>query len=75
MDAPRSGNSKPYARKSVRNVWIAALSATAGFMVERRKPAQKPLLRIKVRDVVYLKAETAAQPRQEGFTVKEATTI
>jgi hypothetical protein len=59
-----------YARKSVRNVWIAALSATAGFMVERRKLAQKPLLRIKVRDVVELKAETATQPRQEGFTVR-----
>jgi hypothetical protein len=44
-----------YARKSVRDVWIAALSATAGFMVERRKLAQKPLLRIKVRDVVDLK--------------------
>jgi hypothetical protein len=44
-------------------------------MVERRKLAQKPLLRIKVRDVVDLKAETAAQPRQEGFTLKEATTI
>lgn len=56
-----------YARKSVRDVWM---SSTAGFMFERRKLAQKPLLRIKVRDVVDLKAETAAQPRQ-----KEATTI
>jgi hypothetical protein len=62
-------------RRSARDVWIAALSATAGFMVERRKLAQKPLLQIKVRDVVDLKAETAAQPRQEGYTLKEVTTI
>jgi hypothetical protein len=47
----------------------------AGFMVKRRKLAQKPLLQIKVRDVVDLKAETAAQPRQEGFTLKKVTTI
>jgi hypothetical protein len=62
-------------RRSARDVWIAALSATAGFMVERRKLAQKPLLQIKVRDVVDLEAETAAQPRQEGYTLKEVTTI
>jgi hypothetical protein len=33
------------------------------------------LLQIKVRDVVDLEAETAAQPRQEGYTLKEVTTI
>jgi hypothetical protein len=64
-----------YARKAVRDVWIASLSATAGFMVERRKLAQNPFRGIKVREVVDSNEETAAQPRQKGFTLAEATKI
>ena len=37
-------------RDSIRKVWIAALSATASFMVERRKLDQNPFLGIRVRD-------------------------
>jgi hypothetical protein len=41
---------KEYAHKSIKDVWLAALSATAGFMVERRKLDQNPFLRLKVRE-------------------------
>nr|BCE70208.1 hypothetical protein XF8B_03190 [Bradyrhizobium diazoefficiens] len=64
-----------YNRKSVRLVWIASLSATAGFMVERRKPgAQNPFRGIVVRDAVDTNAE-AKPPRQKGFTQAEAKKI
>jgi hypothetical protein len=39
-----------FARKSIKDVWIAALSATAGFMVERRRLDQNPFLRMTVRE-------------------------
>jgi site-specific recombinase XerD len=66
-----------YARKSIRDVWIASLSATAGFMLERRRLAQNPFRGIKVRDDAAEKAkqELIAQPRQKGFMPAEATTI
>jgi len=38
-----------YAPRSIKDVWFAALSATAAFMVERRKLGQNPFLRLKVR--------------------------
>lgn len=64
-----------YNRKSVRLVWIASLSATAGFMVERRKPgAHNPFRGIVVRDAVDPNAE-AKPPRQKGFTQAEAKKI
>jgi hypothetical protein len=37
------------AKKSIKDVWIASLSATAGFMVERRKLTQNPFAGIRVR--------------------------
>ena len=36
-------------KKSIKDVWIASLSATAGFMVERRKLAQNPFAGVRVR--------------------------
>jgi hypothetical protein len=39
-----------FAHKSIKDVWIAALSATAGFMVERRELDQNPFLRLTVRE-------------------------
>ena len=66
-----------YARKSIRDVWIASLSATAGFMLERRRLTQNPFRGVKVRDDVAEKAkqELIVQPRQKGFTASEAATI
>jgi hypothetical protein len=63
-----------YDRGSVRLVWIAALSATAGFMVERRRLAQNPFRGIVIRDAVDENAE-AVPPRQKGFTQDEAKKI
>ena len=64
-----------YNRNSIRLVWIAALSATAGFMVERRRPgAHNPFRGIVVRDAIDANAE-AVPPRQKGFTAAEAKTI
>jgi hypothetical protein len=64
-----------YNRNSVRLVWIAALSATASFMVERRRPgAHNPFRGIVIRDVVDENAE-ATPPRQKGFTQDEAKKI
>jgi hypothetical protein len=66
---------KGYNRKSVRLVWIASLSATAGFMVERRRAgAHNPFRGIVVRDAVDLTVE-AKPPRQKGFTQAEAKKI
>ncbi|TKT71414.1 hypothetical protein YH63_008310 [Afipia massiliensis] len=61
-----------YAEKSIRDVWIASLSATAGFMVERRRLAQNPFLQIRVRNSV---ATNSLRPRKKGFTKKEAEAI
>jgi site-specific recombinase XerD len=61
-----------YAEKSIRDVWIASLSATAGFMVERRQLNQNPFLQIRVRNSV---ATNTRPPRKKGFTKKEAEAI
>ncbi len=67
-----------YAHKSIKDVWVAALSATAGFMVERRKLDQNPFLRLTVRED---KSDAAAaemrqqQPPRKGFTPEEAKLI
>lgn len=68
---------KDYARNSVRLVWIAALSATAGFMVERRRLAQNPFRGIVIRDEVEepKPGEEPTPPRQKGFTQVEAKII
>jgi len=63
-----------YGRSSVRLVWIAALSATAAFMVERWRLAQNPFRGIVVRDTVDENV-ISAPPRQKGFTQEEAKTI
>jgi site-specific recombinase XerD len=66
-------------RESIRKVWIAALSATASFMVERRKLDQNPFLGIRVRDEdASENAEREKQqkePPRKGFTPREAKTI
>ena len=67
-----------YAHKSIKDVWVAALSATAGFMVERRKLDQNPFLRLKVReDKSNVAAGEAQQPQppRKGFTPEEAKLI
>ncbi|MGY8710529.1 hypothetical protein RAD16_32740 [Bradyrhizobium sp. 18BD] len=68
---------KDYARNSVRLVWIASLSATAGFMVERRRPgAHNPFRGIVVRPAVEKLGEKPPEPpRQKGFTQGEAVKI
>jgi site-specific recombinase XerD len=38
-----------YERESIKKVWIASLSATAGFAKERREIDQNPFLQITVR--------------------------
>jgi integrase len=70
---------KKIAPKSIKDVWIAALSATAGFMVERRKLDQNPFLRMKVRDDKSNGRENAAGetqlPPRKGFIPTEASLI
>lgn len=65
-------------RNSIRKVWIAALSATAGFMVERRKLDQNPFLGIRVRDEdasENAEQEKQKEPPRKGFTPQEAKRI
>jgi site-specific recombinase XerD len=69
---------KKFARKSIRDVWIASLSATAGFMVERRKLDQNPFYRIRVRDEdpsENTEHEKLKEPPRKGFTPEEVTAI
>lgn len=61
-----------YAEKSIRDVWIASLSATAGYMVERRQLNQNPFLQIRVRNSIET---NSLPPRKKGFTKKEAEAI
>ncbi len=61
---------KGFARKSIRDVWIASLSATAGFMCERRKLTQNPFRGIKVRDVRDSKLDD-----EKGFTAEQTKKI
>jgi hypothetical protein len=64
---------KKFARKSIKDVWIAALSATAGFMVERLKLDQNPFQRMKVREDKSARPAAEAQlPPRKGFTPEEA---
>jgi integrase len=66
-------------RDSIRKVWLAALSATAGFMVERSKLDQNPFLGIRVRDEDASenaeKEKQQKEPPRKGFTPQEAKTI
>jgi integrase len=66
-------------RDSIRKVWIAALSATASFMVERRKLDQNPFLGIRVRDEDASenaeKEKQQKEPPRKGFTPQEAKCI
>jgi site-specific recombinase XerD len=70
---------KKIPRDSIRKVWIAALSATAGFMVERRKLEQNPFLGIRVRDEDASenaeKEKQQKEPPRKGFTPQEAKKI
>lgn len=70
---------KDVPRDSIRKVFIAAVSATAGFAVERRKLDLNPFLGIRVRDKdVSENAEVEKeqkQPPRKGFTPEEARKI
>lgn len=59
-----------FIEKSVRDVWLASLSATAGFMVERRKTTINPFRGIKVRNVRDGKPDD-----EKGFTSEQAKII
>jgi site-specific recombinase XerD len=58
------------AKKSVRDVWIASLKATAGFMVERRKLDTNPFAGIRIRGVKGTK-----DSNKKGFSDGEAIAI
>ncbi|MCK1667965.1 DUF6538 domain-containing protein [Bradyrhizobium sp. 153] len=69
---------KKFARKSIRDVWIASLSATAGFMVERRKLDQNPFYRIRVRDEDPSETpelDKVKEPPRKGFSPEEIKII
>jgi integrase len=59
-----------FAAKSVRDVWLASLKATAGFMVERRQLKTNPFLGIRVRGVKESKADD-----EKAFSDSQAKTI
>jgi hypothetical protein len=72
--------------KSVKDVWIASLSAVAGFMMEKRKlRAENPFKAIRVRErfdeederkAAEIAASTVTmQPRQKGYSHSEAVAI
>ncbi len=70
---------KGFAQKSIKDVWIAALAATAGFMVERTLLDVNPFLGMKVRkndpsSAAARNVEPTTPPRK-GFTPQEAHTI
>jgi site-specific recombinase XerD len=58
------------AKKSVRDVWIASLKATAGFMVERRKLTENPFAGIRIRGVKATK-----ESNKKGFSDAQAKLI
>lgn len=61
---------RKYAKKSIRDVWIASIRATAGFAVERRKLKTNPFSGVKIR------GDDKADPSsKKGFTDDQATTI
>ena len=57
-------------KKSIRDVWIASLKATAGFMVERRKLDKNPFAGIRVRG-----AKATKDSNKKGFTDDQAKNI
>lgn len=69
---------KKIPRDSIRKVFIAAISATAGFMVERRKLDQNPFLGMRVRDEdpsENAEENEQKEPPRKGFTPEEARRI
>lgn len=59
------------AKKSIREVWIASLRATAGFQIERGKlKGENPFSRIRIRGV-----KSTKQSNQKGFSDLQASTI
>ncbi|PZA10763.1 hypothetical protein DNX69_15560 [Rhodopseudomonas palustris] len=69
---------KGFARKSIRDVWIAALSATAGFMVERRKLDLNAFRGIRVREddgAVAQREKLNSEPPRKGFNPEEAELV
>ena len=58
------------AKKSVRDVWIASLKATASFMVERRQLDKNPFAGIRIRGVKGTK-----DSNKKGFTDAQAEAI
>jgi hypothetical protein len=66
---------KGFATKSVRDVWIASLSATAGFATERRKVSINVFRGITVRDAAEDEDAASELPRQKGFTLPQAEII
>jgi integrase len=67
---------KGIAHKSIKDVWIAALSATAGFMVEQTKLDANPFSGMKVRKNGATPQEPGqTTPPRKGFTEEEAKTI
>jgi len=61
---------KKIAAKSVRDVWLASVKATAGFMIEKKKLKANPFAGIKVRGVKEGKADD-----EKAFTDEQAKTI
>jgi hypothetical protein len=65
-----------FATKSIRGVWIASLSATAGFAVRRRKPGvSSNVFRGIVVDERPEDEEATLPQRKKGFTLPQAETI
>jgi site-specific recombinase XerD len=58
------------AAKSIRDVWLASLKATAGFMIERKKLRVNPFIGIRVRGVKESKSDD-----EKGFSDKQAKQI
>jgi hypothetical protein len=58
------------APKSIRDVWIASLKATAGFLVERRRLNKNPFAGIRIRGV-----KATSETNKKGFSDAQAVTI
>lgn len=61
---------KKVTAKSVRDVWIASVKATAGFMIEKKKLKTNPFAGIKIRGVKPGKADD-----EKAFTSEQARAI
>ena len=61
---------KGVARKSIRDVWIASLKATASYMVERQKLPANPFTGVRIRG-----AKPTLTTNKKGFTDAQAETI